>query len=151
MLCYRRVSHWWNTETILDKNKRKKLAYKIVVQLALDLSRGLSYLHSKKIVHRDVKSENMFLDGNRNLKIVDFGVAHVEVMNPSDMTGETRTLEYMAPKVLDGKPYNRTWDVYSFGIFLWEIYCCGIDEGVVNLIKDGDRRYLCYGSEPLNK
>ncbi|XP_058778475.1 serine/threonine-protein kinase STY13-like [Vicia villosa] len=108
----------------LIKNRRKKLAYKIVVQLALDLSRGLSYLHSKKIVHRDVKSENMLLDGNRNLKIADFGVARVEAMNPSDMTGETGTLGYMAPEVLDGKPYNRTCDVYSFGICLWEIYCC---------------------------
>lgn len=108
----------------LIKNRRKKLAYKVVVQLALDLSRGLSYLHSKKIVHRDVKTENMLLDGSRNLKIADFGVARVEAMNPSDMTGETGTLGYMAPEVLDGKPYNRTCDVYSFGICLWEIYCC---------------------------
>ncbi|KAL5061140.1 hypothetical protein RYX36_032744, partial [Vicia faba] len=84
----------------LIKNRRKKLAYKIVVQLALDLSRGLSYLHSKKIVHRDVKSENMLLDGNQNLKIVDFRVARLEAMNPSNMTGETGTLEYMAAKVL---------------------------------------------------
>ncbi|OIW11158.1 hypothetical protein TanjilG_22965 [Lupinus angustifolius] len=45
-------------------------------------------------------------------------------MNPSDMTGETGTLGYMAPEVLDGKPYNRRCDVYSFGICLWEVYCC---------------------------
>ncbi|XP_047179614.1 serine/threonine-protein kinase STY13-like isoform X1 [Vigna umbellata] len=108
----------------LIKNRRKKLAYKVVVQLALDLARGLHYLHSKKIVHRDVKSENMLLSPSRNLKIADFGVARVEAMNPSDMTGETGTLGYMAPEVLDGKPYNRRCDVYSFGICLWEIYCC---------------------------
>ncbi|CAI0559419.1 unnamed protein product [Linum tenue] len=108
----------------LIRNRRKKLAYKVVIQLALDLSRGLSYLHSKKIVHRDVKSENMLLDAQRNLKIADFGVARVEAQNPSDMTGETGTLGYMAPEVLDGKPYNRRCDVYSFGICLWEIYCC---------------------------
>ncbi|CAI8592130.1 unnamed protein product [Vicia faba] len=108
----------------LIKNRGKKLAYKIVVQLVLDLSRGLSYLHSKKIVHRDVKLKNMLLDGNQNLKIADFGVARVEAMNPSDMTAEIGTLRYMAPEVFDGKPYNRTCDVYSFGICLWEIYCC---------------------------
>lgn len=39
------------------------------------------------------------LDGSRNLKIADFGVARVEAMNPSDMTGETGTLGYMAPEV----------------------------------------------------
>ncbi|CAK7346543.1 unnamed protein product [Dovyalis caffra] len=108
----------------LIRNRRKKLAFKIVIQLALDLSRGLSYLHSEKIVHRDVKTENMLLDATRTLKIADFGVARVEAQNPRDMTGETGTLGYMAPEVLDGKPYNRKCDVYSFGICLWEIYCC---------------------------
>ncbi|KAF3783364.1 Serine/threonine-protein kinase [Nymphaea thermarum] len=108
----------------LIKNRRRKLAYKIVIQLALDLARGLSYLHSRKIVHRDVKTENMLLDTTRTLKIADFGVARVEAQNPKDMTGETGTLGYMAPEVLNGQPYNRRCDVYSFGICLWEIYCC---------------------------
>lgn len=111
-------------KSYLIKNRRKKLAFDVVIQLALDLSRGLSYLQSKKIVHRDVKTENMLLDKNRTLKIADFGVARVEAQNPKDMTGETGTLGYMAPEVLDGKPYNRKCDVYSFGICLWEIYCC---------------------------
>ncbi|XP_022946656.1 serine/threonine-protein kinase HT1-like [Cucurbita moschata] len=108
----------------LIRNRKKKLAFKVVIQIALHLSRGLSYLHSKKIVHRDVKTENMLLDSQRTLKIADFGVARVEAQNPRDMTGETGTLGYMAPEVLDGKPYNRRCDVYSFGICLWEIYCC---------------------------
>ncbi|MFS7912986.1 putative dual-specificity kinase TKL-Pl-4 family [Helianthus anomalus] len=89
------------------KNRRKKLAFEVVLQLALDLARGciqvvfcgLNYLHTKKIVHRDVKTENMLLDKNRTLKIADFGVARVEASNPSDMTGETGTLSYMAPEV----------------------------------------------------
>ncbi|PKA48801.1 Serine/threonine-protein kinase HT1 [Apostasia shenzhenica] len=108
----------------LIKNSRRKLPYKIVIQLALDLARGLSYLHSKKIVHRDVKTENMLLTANRTVKIADFGVARVEAQNPQDMTGETGTLGYMGPEVLEGKPYNRKCDVYSFGICLWEIYAC---------------------------
>ncbi|KAH9300689.1 hypothetical protein KI387_012272, partial [Taxus chinensis] len=111
-------------KSYLIKNRRRKLAFNVVIQLALDLSRGLSYLHSQKIVHRDVKTENMLLDKGRTLKIADFGVARVEAQNPKDMTGETGTLGYMAPEVLDGKPYNRKCDVYSFGICLWEAYCC---------------------------
>lgn len=59
----------------------------------------LSYLHSKKIVHRDVKTENMLLDVHGTLKIADFGVARVEALNPRDMTGVTGTLSYMAPEV----------------------------------------------------
>jgi serine/threonine protein kinase len=50
-------------------------------------------------VHRDVKTENMLLDKTRTVKIADFGVARVEASNPSDMTGETGTLGYMAPEV----------------------------------------------------
>ncbi|KAK3033581.1 hypothetical protein RJ639_032429, partial [Escallonia herrerae] len=111
-------------KSFLIKNRRRKLAFKVVLQLALDLARGLSYLHSEKIVHRDVKTENMLLDKTRTLKIADFGVARVEASNPNDMTGETGTLGYMAPEVLNGNPYNRKCDVYSFGICLWEIYCC---------------------------
>ncbi|KAL1539738.1 serine threonine-protein kinase [Salvia divinorum] len=111
---------------LLIGNSRKKLAFQSVVRLALDLARGLSYLHSMKIVHRDVKTENMLLDAHGTLKIADFGVARVEAQNPRDMTGNTGTLGYMAPEVLDGKPYNRKCDVYSFGICLWEIYCCNM-------------------------
>ncbi|CAL1406472.1 unnamed protein product [Linum trigynum] len=111
-------------KSYLIKNRRRKLAFKVVVQLALDMARGLSYLHSQKIVHRDVKTENMLLDKTRTVKIADFGVARVEASNPNDMTGETGTLGYMAPEVLNGNPYNRKCDVYSFGICLWEIYCC---------------------------
>jgi serine/threonine protein kinase len=47
-----------------------------------------------------VKTENMLLDTQRNLKIADFGVARVEAQNPKDMTGATGTLGYMAPEVM---------------------------------------------------
>ncbi|XP_076947537.1 serine/threonine-protein kinase 52-like [Bidens hawaiensis] len=93
-------------KSYLIKNRRKKLPFKVVIQIALDLTRGLSYLHSQKIVHRDVKTENMLLDKTRTVKIADFGVARVEASNPNDMTGETGTLGYMAPEVLNGNPYN---------------------------------------------
>jgi serine/threonine protein kinase len=46
-----------------------------------------------------VKTENMLLDKTRTVKIADFGVARHEAANPSDMTGETGTLGYMAPEV----------------------------------------------------
>ncbi|GAB4846777.1 hypothetical protein Ancab_025785 [Ancistrocladus abbreviatus] len=96
-------------KSFLTKNRRRKLAFKLVIQLALDLARGFKsslsicilsgYLHSKKIVHRDVKTENMLLDKTRNLKIADFGVDRVKASNPNDMTGDTGTLAYMAPEV----------------------------------------------------
>lgn len=72
-------------------------------------------MHSERIVHRDVKTENMLLDYQRNLKIADFGVARVEAQNPKDMTGETGTLGYMAPEVTRrGKNRNVS---FGFSIF----------------------------------
>ncbi|XP_006662364.1 serine/threonine-protein kinase STY13-like [Oryza brachyantha] len=107
----------------LIKNIECKLPYKKVVNFALAMARGLSYLHSRKIEHRNVKTDNMLLNDELNLKITDFGVACIE-SDLKDMTGQTDKLRYMAPEVLDGKPYNKKCDVYSFGICLWEIYCC---------------------------
>ena len=75
-------------------------------------------MHAQKIVHRDVKTENMLLDKTRTLKIADFGVARVEASNPNDMTGETGTLGYMAPEVgiftlsAVQQPNAAVWNVY---------------------------------------
>ncbi|AQK63032.1 Protein kinase superfamily protein [Zea mays] len=117
--------HGGTLKTLLYNHRDKKLSYRKVVRLALDLARGLNYLHSKKIMHRDVKAENMLLDRKRTLKIADFGVARVEAQS-CEVTGQTGTLGYMAPEVLQGKPYDHKCDVYSFGILLWETYCCAM-------------------------
>lgn len=75
---------------------------------------SLSYLHSQKIVHRDVKTENMLLDKTRTVKIADFGVARVEASNPNDMTGETGTLGYMAPEVYTPAFFTTSLDSLVF-------------------------------------
>ncbi|KAM3301143.1 serine/threonine-protein kinase STY8 [Capsicum chacoense] len=92
--------------------------------MELDLARGLSYLHTQKIVYRNVKTENLIVDKTCTVKLADFGVARVEASNPNNITGKTETLGYMDLEVLNGNPYNKKYDVYSFGICLWEIYCC---------------------------
>ncbi|KAL3501197.1 hypothetical protein ACH5RR_035646 [Cinchona calisaya] len=108
----------------LWKNRIRKLPLNVVIQLALDAARGLCYLHSRKVVHRDVKTDNMLLDNSRRVKIIDFGVSRFEALNPTEMTAQTGTAGYMAPEVLCSSPYDHKCDVFSFGICLWEIYCC---------------------------
>lgn len=105
-------------------NTRRRLPLKDALSFALDVARGIEYLHSKDIVHRDLKSENLLMDHKKRVKIADFGVARTEAKNPVDMTCETGTVRWMAPEVIDHKPYNRKVDVYSFGIVLWELVTC---------------------------
>ncbi|CAI5477348.1 unnamed protein product [Closterium sp. Yama58-4] len=109
---------------LLMKHYHKKLSVHRVVHLALDIAEGLEYLHSRGIVHRDVKSDNMLLDKHhRVVKIADFGVSRVKSDNGT-MHHKTGTYGYMAPEVLKERPYDHKADVYSYGILLWEIYCC---------------------------
>ncbi|PWA44241.1 protein kinase-like domain-containing protein [Artemisia annua] len=106
----------------LEKNRKKRLPLKIVIQFALDIAKGLSYLHSEKIIHRDVKPENMLMDEKNLIKLADFGESVIEPLYMK--SGEVGTLGYMAPEVLSRKPYSHKCDVYAFGICLWEIQCC---------------------------
>ncbi|CAI9275780.1 unnamed protein product [Lactuca saligna] len=111
----------------LLKNRNKKLPFKTFIRFALDIAKGLSYLHSKKVIHRDVKPENMLIDKQHmTIKHTDFGES---IFEPSELlytTGERGTRGFMAPEVVSRKPYGRKCDVYSFGICLWEIYNCDI-------------------------
>ncbi|GFR44099.1 hypothetical protein Agub_g5259 [Astrephomene gubernaculifera] len=83
---------------------------------------GLNYLHSKKIIHRDIKSANLFIDSKNNIKIGDLGIARV--LSASSNFARTRlgTPYYLAPELCEDKPYNTKTDVWALGIVMYE--CC---------------------------
>ncbi|KAH0691054.1 hypothetical protein KY285_018257 [Solanum tuberosum] len=107
---------------------KKKLPLDTILQLAIDVAKGLSYLHLEKIAHRDVKTENLLLDKTGRVKIIDFGISSpffsLGLNYPPMMVGTTGTIGYMAPEVLSEVSYDHKCDVYSFGICLWEMYTC---------------------------
>ncbi|KAG6546137.1 hypothetical protein Mapa_012171 [Marchantia paleacea] len=108
---------------------RRRLTYNTVVQLALDTARGVAYLHSKRVCHRDLKPDNLLLDRDMRVKIADFGESRLESPILTDMSLITGTYGYMAPEVIDGGKkagYDHKCDVFSFGICLWEMYCCDV-------------------------
>ncbi|GMH40072.1 hypothetical protein BSKO_07976 [Bryopsis sp. KO-2023] len=90
------------------------------LKLSLDVSRGMDYLHQMKIIHRDLKAANLLLDEHGNVKIGDFGVARIMAMGGC-MTAETGTYRWMAPEVIEHRPYDCKADVFSFGVLLWEL------------------------------
>eukprot|EP00775_Hariotina_reticulata_P007213 gene7213-7427_t len=86
-----------------------------VLKVCMEVSRGMDYLHQRKIIHRDLKAANLLLDENGTVKIADFGVARMIETN-GHMTAETGTYRWMAPEVIEHKPYDEKADVFSFGV-----------------------------------
>ncbi|XP_021641347.2 serine/threonine-protein kinase STY46 isoform X2 [Hevea brasiliensis] len=91
-----------------------------LLRVAIDVSKGMNYLHQNNIIHRDLKAANLLMDENRVVKVADFGVARVQDQS-GVMTAETGTYRWMAPEVIEHKPYDHKVDVFSFSIVLWEL------------------------------
>ncbi|KAF7551571.1 hypothetical protein G7Z17_g4921 [Cylindrodendrum hubeiense] len=101
----------------LRANMEESECRSIFVQVA----KAIHHLHTKaKVVHRDIKDENVILDGEGNIKVIDFGSAAYIKSGPFDVF--VGTIDYAAPEVLAGKPYGGTeQDVWALGILLYTI------------------------------
>ncbi|KAK2912928.1 serine/threonine-protein kinase Nek3 [Channa argus] len=82
---------------------------------------GAKHIHDKRILHRDLKSKNIFLTDNGTIKLGDFGSACI--LNSSKAYAHTYvgTPYYVAPEIWDNKPYNNKSDVWSLGCVLYEL------------------------------
>jgi len=93
------------------------------MQMALDVARGMNYLHSGRppIIHHDLKSPNLLVDKDFTVKVCDFGLSKVQ--RSTWLTGRSRagTPEWTAPEILRSEPSNVKSDVYSFGVILYEL------------------------------
>lgn len=94
-----------------------------VVAIAREICFGMAYLHFNGIVHCDLKSGNILIGESQEVKICDFGLAHLlgDACTTSISLGRVGTHHWMAPEVLRGEEYSKAADVYSFGMILWEM------------------------------
>lgn len=87
---------------------------------ALQMLDSIEYMHELKVVHRDLKLENILIDGNLNMKIADFGFATYKSIDC--LKSYRGTMTYMAPEIKEGKTYKGSQvDLFSFGVILFII------------------------------
>ena len=110
-------------------NSYGKLKEPLIRNFVRQILEGLSYLHSKDIIHRDIKGANVLVDNKGNIKISDFGISkRVEVSNLGNPTKHNNrtslqgSVFWMAPEVVKQTSYTRKADIWSLGCLIVEMF-----------------------------
>ncbi|XP_047341503.1 calcium/calmodulin-regulated receptor-like kinase 1 [Impatiens glandulifera] len=107
----------------LYSQKHGLLSWELRVQIALDVARGLEYLHDgavPPVIHRDIKSSNILLDESMRARVADFGLSREEMVN-KNVTNIRGTFGYLDPEYISTRSFTKKSDVYSFGVLLFEL------------------------------
>lgn len=108
--------------TLRDKLREGQLEVKDVVDYAIQIGEALQAAHKKDIVHRDVKSDNIMINTENQVKVMDFGLAKLKgTLKLTKSTSTVGTLAYMSPEQLQGKEVDARGDIFSFGVVLYEM------------------------------
>jgi eukaryotic-like serine/threonine-protein kinase len=99
-----------------------RLGVSEALELAIQTARGLAFAHQHGLVHRDVKPQNVLLNGDGQAKVTDFGIARTLDVDGVTQTGTVMgTSNYIAPEQASGQPVEVQTDVYSLGVVLYEL------------------------------
>uniref|UniRef100_A0A2M4BFX8 non-specific serine/threonine protein kinase n=1 Tax=Anopheles marajoara TaxID=58244 RepID=A0A2M4BFX8_9DIPT len=122
------VTQWCEGSSLYKHIHVNETKFKLntLIDIARQAAQGMDYLHAKNIIHRDLKSNNIFLHDDFSVKIGDFGLATAKVRwSGSQQSNQpTGSILWMAPEVIRMKnlnPYSFQSDVYAFGIVLYEM------------------------------
>ncbi|KAG6975348.1 hypothetical protein JG688_00002486 [Phytophthora aleatoria] len=92
------------------------------IDMAIGIARAIDYLHSRQVIHRDIKARNILLTKRLQPKLIDFGTSRL--WEPNDMSAGVGTPFWTAPEVLESSEYTEKADIYSFGVLLTELDTC---------------------------
>jgi serine/threonine protein kinase len=103
--------------------RKGRLEVREALEIAIEVARALGFAHEHGLVHRDVKPQNVLLNGDGRAKVTDFGIARsLDVEHGVTQTGTVLgTSNYIAPEQASGKHVDQHSDVYSLGVVLYEM------------------------------
>ncbi len=92
------------------------------IAYAIEIARGLSVAHARRMVHRDIKPQNILIDAEGRAKLTDFGISRQLEQDGMTATGRVLgTTDYVAPEQAMGRPVDQRSDIYSLGVVLYEM------------------------------
>jgi LIM domain kinase 1 len=103
----------------LLKDEAKELSWLLRARIATDVAYAMTFLHSKGLIHRDLKSNNLLVAENFKIKVCDFGFSRR--VNKGEQMTLCGTDEWMAPEVMCGDTYDEKADVFSYAMVLYEL------------------------------
>lgn len=99
----------------------KPLPLHLQKQIALEIARGLQYLHARDILHRDLKSANILINADNHAKLSDFGLSKTRAASVKTTHRKSEALQWLAPECFSRGSYTTQSDIYSYGVILWEL------------------------------
>ena len=101
--------------------RKEPISESIVLRWVGQLASALRHLHDNRVLHRDLKTQNIFLTLDQQIKLGDFGVSRVMSAATAMVDTMVGTPYYMAPEVLQSAPYAEPADLWAFGVILYEV------------------------------